>query len=181
MELPRTMNSRWQHLTIGLVLVFAVPLTLAATDAELRAAVIYNIARFVQWPQAAEPASQHFDICTLGNNPVAEALNALKGKMLNGAPAIVRSTQREDLSGCHLLYIAEDHAAHMTAISQTLATSRAATLTISDAPSFLALGGMVQLVVLNDRLQFRVNQELAETAKLSLNAKLLQLALPGMD
>ena len=179
-EPPRPMISRLQRLLPGLALALLVPLAVA-TDAELHAAVIYNIARFVQWPETVTN-NEHFGICTVGGNAITEALHALTGKTLNDAPVIVRPVQPDqDLSGCQLLYIAEENVARMSTITQALASRRAATLTISDAPSFLALGGMVQLVVLNDRQRFRINQDLAEKAKLGINAKLLQLALPGID
>lgn len=156
-------------------------LTYAATEGELRAAVIYNIARFVQWP-AGNGGSATFDICTLGESPVSDGLAPLAGKQLNGLPTHIRPIRRDrDLAGCRVLYIAPDDTVRMAAISEIIATSREATLTISDAPSFLALGGMVQLVVVEDRQRFRINQELAEKAQLSINAKLLQLALPGRD
>ena len=174
------MISLFQNIAVGVALALAVPLVLAASDTELRAAMIFNIARFVQWP-ATSVQADHFEICTFGDNAVTEALNALAGKALNGASTSVRPVQQHDLSGCQLLYIAEERIEHMNIITETLTNSGTATLTISDAPSFLALGGMVQLVILNNRQRFRINQELAEKAKLGINAKLLQLALPGID
>lgn len=169
------------RILLGLWLALLPALARAATEAELRAAVIYNIARFVQWPHSAATASS-FDICTVGNNAVADALTALDGKTLNGLVADIRPIRRDrDLSGCRVLYIAPDDTVRMAAIATILTTNREATLTISDAPSFLALGGMVQLVVVEDRQRFRINQALAEQANLSINAKLLQLALPAGD
>jgi hypothetical protein len=166
---------------IALLLVLVPSLARAATEAELRAAVIYNIARFVQWP-APTAGHTNFDICTLGNNAVSDALTALEGKSLNGLPAVVRPIRRDrDLSSCGVLYIAPEDTVRMAAISEILSRNREATLTISDAPSFLALGGMVQLVVVDERQRFRINQELAEKASLNINAKLLQLALPARD
>lgn len=174
------MISLFQRLLLGLVLTFAGSATMAATDAALRAAVIYNIARFVQWPPSS--ASERFEICTFGDNPVSAALDLLEGKTLNGALVSVRAVQRDrELSGCHLLYIAEGKAERMNAMATMLANSGAATLTVSDAPSFLASGGMVQLVIVNDRQRFRINKALAEKSQLGINAKLLQLALPGID
>lgn len=170
-----------QCLLFGLVLALVVPLARAATEAELRAAVIYNITRFVQWPPAAI-SNGRFEICTLGNNPAAEALATLQGKSLNELPVVIRAVRHDrDLAGCQMLYVATEEATRMAAVAETLANSHEATLTVSDAPSFLALGGMVQLVVVNDRQRFRINQELAEKAHLGINAKLLQLALPGID
>lgn len=163
---------------LGLQLAIAPALAQAATEAELRAAVIYNIARFVQWPPG-KSANGHFNICTVGANPITEALAALEGKPLSGLPSTIRAVRRDhDLAGCHVLYITTEESVRLSAISQLLASGHEATLTISDAPSFLALGGMVQLVVVEDRQRFRINQELAEKANLSINAKLLQLALP---
>ena len=173
---------RFIHLILlGLLLTLAPAFARAATEAELRAAVIYNIARFVQWPHATTN-NTNFDICTLGNNAVSDALVSLEGKPLNGLPTHTRPIQRDrDLEGCRMLYIAPDDTVRMAAISAILTNNREATLTISDAPSFLALGGMVQLVVVDERQRFRINQELAEKANLYINAKLLQLALPASD
>ena len=174
-------HSSIRRILFGLLLALLASLARSTTEAELRAAVIYNIARFVQWPRAAV-GSTNFDICTVGNNAVSDALTTLGGKQLNGLPTIIRPARRDrDLTGCRVLYIAPDDTVRMAAISEILANHREATLTISDAPSFLALGGMIQLVVVDDRQRFRINQDLAEKANLSINAKLLQLALPAED
>lgn len=174
-------RSSIRRILFGLLLVLLPTLARSATEAELRAAVIYNIARFVQWPHPAA-GSTNFDICTVGSNAVSEALSALAGKPLNGLPAIIRTARRDhDLLGCRLLYIAPEDTVRMAAISEIITNSHEATLTVSDAPSFLALGGMVQLVVVGDRQRFRINQDLAEKASLNINAKLLQLALPARD
>jgi hypothetical protein len=168
----RTPNHFFFGLLLGLVASFAE----AATEADLRAAVIYNIARFVQWPATN---NANFEICTLGSNAVSESLTALTGKPLNIQQTVIRAIRRDrDLAGCRVLYIIPEDTVRMAAISDMLASSHEATLTISDAPSFLALGGMVQLVVVEDRQRFRINQQLAEKANLTINAKLLQLALP---
>jgi hypothetical protein len=171
----------FQNILLGLLLALSPSFARAATEGELRAAVIYNIARFVQWPPAPT-GSTHFDICTVGNNAVSDALTALAGKPLNGQPAAIRPVRRDnDLSACRVLYIVPDETVRMAAISEILTNNHEATLTISDAPSFLALGGMVQLVVVEERQRFRINQELAEKANLNINAKLMQLSLPVRD
>lgn len=195
-----SIDAAWLGALLAVALVVTPPPAGATTEGELRAAVIYNIARFVQWPpglqvsahpiinsaaNAASPAVAQdgsFAICTIGNSPTADALIALDGKSLNGFTVATRAIRRDrDLAACHVLYIAPDEAVRMTAIAEILAHRHEATLTVSDAPSFLALGGMVQLVVVEDRQRFRINQELAEKSSLSINAKLLQLALPERD
>ncbi len=176
-----TFQRAWRRCLAALVLGSAAPLAGAATEAELRAAVIFNIARFVQWPMPAS-AAPGFDICTVGESAVSEALAALTGKTLNDKLVAVRTIKRDrDVSGCHVVYINADSVVHLAAISAALSESHEPALTISEAPSFLALGGMVQLVVVNERLRFRINRPLAERTGLNINAKLLQLALPGID
>ena len=180
MEILTPMRSALHRLLLRLLpcllMTAAAPSARAATDAELRAAVIYNIARFVEWPADADT---HFAICTVGDNTVSDALAGLAGKTLDGLAVSVRPVHRDrDLDGCRVLYITPDDAVRLAAISQLLTKRSAATLTISDAPSFLALGGMVQLLVVSERLRFRINQDLAEASHLHVNAKLLQLALP---
>ncbi len=178
MEFLSSMRPSIYSLLFCLLLAIAPAFARAATEAELRAAVIFNIARFVQWPRTAIKNAD-FDICTVGDNLIADALMALAGKPLNGLSVTVRPVRRDgDLSGCRVLYIAPDDVVRMAAISTILTDNHEATLTISDAPSFLALGGMVQLIVVEDRQRFRINQELAEKFHLNINAKLLQLALP---
>jgi len=94
----------------------------------------------------------------------------------------VQAVRRDsELSGCQLIYITADDAVRLSSISEQLIANRAAALTISDAPSFIALGGIVQLVTVNNRQRFRINQALAEKNGLSISAKLLQLALPQGD
>lgn len=164
---------------LGLTLALWSAAAYPATEAELRAAVIYNIARFVRWPQTSAKAT-HFDICTVGSNAVSDALKEFTDKPLDGLPTAVRRVERDrDLHGCRMLYITPDDALRMAAISDILTRGHDATLTISDAPGFIALGGMVQLIVVNDRQRFRIDRVLADKANLSINAKLLQLALPG--
>lgn len=153
----------------------------SASETELKVAMIYNIARFVQWPRVA-PAGKQFNLCTVGNNPLIDGLSVLQGKPLNDMPVAIQAVKRDaDLASCQLIYIAPDDAVRLAAISNQLAATHSAALTISDAPSFIALGGMVQLVILESRQRFRINQHLAEKSGLAINAKLLQLALPGED
>jgi hypothetical protein len=166
-------------LAVGLASL-ALP-ALPADQHELRAAMVYNIARFVQWPRAAL-TSANFRLCTVGSGAETDAMTALEGKPLGDQTVAVQAVRRDsELSGCQLIYITADDAVRLSSISEQLIANRAAALTISDAPSFIALGGIVQLVTVNNRQRFRINQALAEKNGLSISAKLLQLALPQGD
>lgn len=161
----------------GLALALA-PTTMAASEAEVKAAMIYNIARFVQWPRQPGDGNQ-FSICALGDGEVAEALPALESKQLHGRDVVFTTVRRDaDLTRCNVVYLAPNQALRLAAVSDVLARGNMAVLTIADAPNFIALGGMVQLVIQHGRPRFRIDQRVAERSGLDINAKLLQLALP---
>lgn len=162
-----------------LALIWLVPGAMAASEAELRAAMIYNIARFVKWPAAELAKSERFTICALGENDVADALGALRGKQLHDRPvSILRVRGDSDLAHCDVIYLAAAQSLRLSAVLSVLEQKDASTLTVGDAPNFLTLGGAVQLLTQAGKPRFRIARRHAERRGLSVNAKLLQLALP---
>lgn len=175
------MHARGHRLLLMLLLLATAPWVRAATEAELRVAMIYNIARFVQWPPAAL-AGERFNICAVGGDGVVDGLVQLADKRLHERPIAVRGVKRDaDLGGCHIVYIAAEQALKLAPISERLRLGGSVGLTIGDTPNFTAGGGMVQLLTLDSRQRFRINQRAADKAGLAINAKLLQLALPPGD
>jgi hypothetical protein len=49
-------------------------------------------------------------------------------------------------------------------------------LTVSDIPDFTNSGGMIQFVLLENKVRFQVNLTAAETAGLTLSSQLLKVA-----
>src|SRR5438128_11210121 len=64
----------------------------ALSEYKVKAAFLYNFAKFVEWPQDAFRAPDDpFTICVLGENPFGNALaEAVKGNTLNGRGFIER-------------------------------------------------------------------------------------------
>jgi hypothetical protein len=176
------MFARGRHYALlMLLLLAATPIVRAATEAELRAAIIFNIARFVQWPPTAL-AADRFNICTVGSDAVVDGLAQLTDKSLHDLPVALRAVRRDaELEGCLVVYITSEQALKLAPISMQLQLSHTPGLTISDAPNFAASGGMVQLLTLDERQRFRINRHAAEKGGLAINAKLLQLSLPPGD
>ena len=148
-----------------------------ASDPELlKAAFVYNFAKFTRWPEAAwaEPSAS-FRLCTLGQDPLVEHLSALRGESVGGRPVEVRAVQLP-LAGrsCHLLYLARSGQAKLPDLLGTV--NGYPVLTVSQSPRFARGGGMVELYRDHDRLRFRINVEAARAAGLQLSARLLDLA-----
>jgi hypothetical protein len=140
-------------------------------DAEVAAAMVYNFAKFVEWPSAAD--SSPFVVGVTGAEALEAALRrAVKGRTVNGQPiAVRRVVGSRDLPACRILFIgsrAEDwiELAHGAPI-----------LTVSDLPAFSEIGGMIGLVLIDRKIQFEINLAAARRAGLAMSSQLLGLAV----
>ena len=144
------------------------------TEPSLKAAFIYNFAKFTEWPQDAPAAT--FTACVLGDTAIRDALERIvKGRQLLDRPITVADVRADGkLQSCQLLYVAGVTPAQLAAI---LATVRGApVLTISDIDDFARQGGIAQMFVENAKMRFDLNLEIARRSRLRLSSKLLVLA-----
>ena len=97
------------RVTLALALLLSTPPFLdaqqiMATEAQLKAAFLFNFARYVTWPHSPE---SHFDVCVLGRDPFGSALDSIvAGETLAGKPAQVRRIRAaHEASGCQIVFI----------------------------------------------------------------------------
>jgi uncharacterized protein DUF4154 len=146
------------------------------TASTLKAAFLYNFAKFTEWPADALAPGQRLSLCVMGDASVADALEqTIQGRQLEGHELSVRVVKSSDpLRSCHLLY-ADRADGHMS--TQVLqAVGGAAVLTVSDSDRFVEAGGIAQLILEGDRMRFAVNVDSARRSRLTLSSKLLNLA-----
>ena len=144
------------------------------TEPALKAAYIYNFAKFTEWPADAVPAIEPLVMCVLGDAAVGDALEReVQGRMLAGHPMVVSraaGTQR----ACHVLYVSGTTAGQ---VAQLVAGLRdVAVLTISEVEGFTELGGIAQFFFVRGQLRFSVHLETAKRAHLKISSRLLALA-----
>jgi hypothetical protein len=75
---------------------------------QIKAAFIYNFAKFVEWPpQAFKTSTDPITICVLGQNPFGNALEqAVSGKTVEGRTFVVRQLSSElPATGCQILFV----------------------------------------------------------------------------
>src|ERR1700704_2970715 len=91
---------------LGLLCASAAPAQ-NLTEPSLKAAFVYNFAKFTEWPSDALPATASFTACVLGDGPVMDALErTVKGRLLSGrSVSVSRVTPDGPLRSCHLLYV----------------------------------------------------------------------------
>ena len=143
---------------------------------QVKAAYLYNFAKFVDWPEEPGGAAGPLVIVVFGADPVGPALeHVVWGKTINGRRLVVRRTNRvEEVLPCHIFFISASDQKRLGQIFQAI--GNASVLTVSDTGDFLQLGGAVRLIVEGGTVRFRINLEVAERAGLKISSKLLSLA-----
>jgi hypothetical protein len=142
----------------------------AADEAELKAAIVYKLLLFVDWPAEAQPApGAPWVLCVAPSNPALEAFRGLNGRPLHGAALRLQAwPAAPGEPACH--------AAFLGAGELESAGERAAApglLVVSDAPEPAAA---IVLQPNGSKLGFGVHMAPVRRARLQLSAKLLRLA-----
>lgn len=166
---------------VGTFLLAITPLTATVAHAadvnETKSEMVWNIAKFVQWPDAVLANSKGQIVITiLGEDDLAASLaNLLSSKTVNGKPVFVRFARRaQDARGSQILYVATSELQRLDAV--LLEVSGAPVLTVADTPGFAAHGGMVGFATDSGKVRFEINLGHAERSGLRISARLLALA-----
>jgi len=149
----------------------------SATEYQLKAAYLFNFARFIEWPPSSfSDASAPLRICVLGRDPFGEELrNITNQKTVNGRKLAVNEVvDLRQARSCQILFIASSGQIPLQQILEGL--GGASVLTVGDSKGFAEQGGMINFVLQNDRVQFEVNRKAAERAGLKVSSKLLSVA-----
>lgn len=148
-----------------------------APEYQVKAAFLYNFAKFVDWPSHAFPnPSAPLRICVLGQNPFGDSLRGIvQDKFISGRA--ISNEQVDSVTqarACHILYISRSEAAGMR---QALAYLRnLPVLTVGDSGDFLPLGGVINMVLEQDRVRFEISLAAAQRQHLKISSKLLAVA-----
>lgn len=175
---------RQRHLVVSRRAVLSLLLVAAAiasagaapSEAELRAAFVYNFTKFIEWPGGsfASPEAP-LRVCVAGEDAaMAESVRLLDGRATQG-----RSIQTVALgsvagAGCHVIYLASRRSSDAERLIGQ--TQGQAVLTVGDGGEFVNRGGMISLINVNGRLQFEVNLQAVNQSRLKLSSQLLRLA-----
>ena len=143
----------------------------------VKAAFLYKFSFYVEWPAAAftSPTSP-INLCIAGGDPFGPALEKVaSGESVNGRSVVVRRIKTvERDAGCHILYIGATEAQRSAQIMEVVRGSNV--LTVSDAGGAGATG-IIDFVVVNNRVRFNIDDEAAAQNGLVISSKLMSLAL----
>lgn len=144
---------------------------------ELKAGFLYNFAKYVEWPAGAfEKAESPITIGVVGADPFGPALEkTLKDREAQDRKfSILRFKNVGDVRRCHILFIPKSEKGRLPDLFK--AVDGWPTLTVGESEGFAAAGGAVNILIEKERPRLEINPDVAEKAKLTIQARLLKLA-----
>jgi len=164
-------------LTAAILLALPSGLTSQTLDTDdVKAAFLFNFAKFVEWPADAMNGASAITIGVLGSDGVNDALRTMvKDKNIGGrAITVKRTASVDEVAGLHMLFVGQGEKARIADVLKRLESM--AILTVSDVDRFCEQGGAIGLVREGNHVRFEVNLDAAERARLKVSSKLLNLA-----
>jgi hypothetical protein len=190
MQETRTMTRLRLAIALLPVLLAAIASSAHAQDAEasseylIKAGFVYNFANLVQWPSTSFSQSDSpIVIAILGEDRFGSTLDrVLEGKKIDGHPFVIKRLRSVselvksvgNPKECQILYVSSSATPHLGEAIQ--AVRGLPVLTIGEMPGFAKSGGMINLVLENNRVRFEVNVQAAKDADLNISSRLLALA-----
>jgi uncharacterized protein DUF4154 len=148
----------------------------SAPAPSLKAAFLYNFARFTEWPPDALPADARLVMCATDGAVFTALEQMTAGRSVGGHPLEVRQLTSDSplVRACHVLYLHDLDAKRAAGLLAPL--KEMPILTVGELDGFIALGGVVQFLTEGGQIRFAINVESSRHARLRLNPQLLSLA-----
>jgi hypothetical protein len=152
-----------------------------ASEYELKAAFLFNFAKFVEWPaEAFSNESAPIVVGVVGDDPFNGSLDSVGGKSVNGRRvAIRRLSASQDLRSCQMLFVSSSERKRLAQIVASV--DGACVLTVGEMDGFVSNGGMIRLTMEDNKVRFEINAGTARRARLRFSSKLLSLAKRVID
>jgi len=172
-------RSRWATALLALTLlaggaVLTAQEQVVPADASVKAALMFNFAKFTDWPGMADNAP--INHCVVGDEGVASALvQVVRGQTIDAHPIVVsRPFEASAWGTCQLLFVASSELRRWSA--SLAAIRRMPVLTVSDGKGFAQSGGVMEFYVESGHMHFIANVDAAALAGVHMSSRLLSLA-----
>ncbi len=161
------------------LLLLTAPTSQAQTPTEyqVKAAFLYNFAKFIDWPAKTFQASlSPFTFCVVGEDSLGSDLETLvSGKQVKERKIIVRRLRSvQGLEGCQVVFIGAEETARSATLLRT--SRNMAVLTVGETQEFAQQGGIVNFFLEDNKVRIEINVDGADRSGLKISSRLLKLA-----
>jgi len=161
---------------------------------QIKAAFMYNFAKFVDWPEEKlGDSNEPIIIGIIGDDSFEDAFEPIKRKKIKGRRVLVQhfaslkqnenARQEEErrfeekikaLKRCHMLFVCRSEKKNLEKILKLLQGS--AVLTVGEVGGFLESGGIINFLIEDKKIRYEINLCAAKCQRLRISAQLLRLA-----
>ena len=148
-----------------------------ASEADVKAAFLYNAAKFVEWPtNAFTSETAPLRVGVFGDDEFLARLSVLlSDKKAHGrAFEVKKITNPQDAKNFQIVFVGA--AENKRGLLVLDAVKKSPVLTIGESDEFLEYGGIIMCYFEDAQLRFDINPEPAEKVKLVISSKFLRLA-----
>ena len=148
----------------------------AVREYQIKAAFLYNVMKFVVWPDSAMSVGEGpVSVAVLGTNAASDMETILGARLLKGRRIAVKGySQAKDLGPCHVLFVTADALGEQREALRAVAGH--SVLTVTEGPNLGTPAAVISLAIVETKLTFHVNLDAAESHGLQLSSNLLGLA-----
>jgi hypothetical protein len=149
----------------------------AVEESRLKAAALYNLAKFVEWPpNTFKNGTDPITSCVLGDSPFGRSLDReLNGKSIDDRRFVVRHlSEIRQARGCQILMFTASERKRWRSVLAELTAG--GLLTVGEADDFASDGGVANLSVESGKVRIQINVEAAAKKELRISSRLLSLA-----
>jgi YfiR/HmsC-like len=167
---------RGKLIAIGYV-IFLAAAQGQVQEYHVKAAFLYNLVKFVEWPAPSfHSSTSPMIICVLGRDPFAGALTeTVEGKMLGGRGLLVQPIpDAQRANHCQIVFVSSSEQKRFPLILRDLKAN--GILTVGDTEGFASQGGVVNFKLEGGMVRFEINLDAAKEKNLRISSKLLSLA-----
>jgi hypothetical protein len=169
---------------LGLALGLAMLLISVAQSAkaapesdELKAAYLFNFAKFVAWPEDRfDSASAALVFCMVGKNPLHGALGKITtGRSVQGREIEIQNYASPSAAkACHIVFLDSGVSAQSADVLKKY--DGGGVLTVGEVEGFAKSGGVANFFIDGKKVRFEINKQAAQDQGLKISSRLLKLA-----
>ena len=142
----------------------------------IKAAYIYNFAKLVEWPETTfDSPDSPIQLAILGDDSFIETLMTIDNKIASGRAISIKNYGAvSEINQCHILYIGKSEKNNLNTILKKLQNKPC--LTVSNIDGFASRGGMINFILVNNKVRFEINLQTTRNSDLKVSSRLLKLA-----
>lgn len=165
------------YLITALIISFLFPLKgigREVSDAAVKAAYLYNFAKFTDWPPGS--LDNALIICVVGKNPFNDDLEKIvSGKTVAGHPIRVEYISSLDQQRrCQVLFVGQSESFNTSDVLKKY--GKKSVLSVGEGSGFIDQGGLIQFFLKENNVRFEIHLSAVQEAGLKIDARVLRIA-----